>query len=58
MKIEHMEQQKNKLLVDKSAPDLNGMLCSFCEKSHFQFGSLGLPSCSKLNKDTTHYAAF
>lgn len=32
MKIEHMEQQKNKLLVDKSAPDLNDMLCSLCQK--------------------------
>lgn len=33
MKIEHMEQQKNKLLVDKSAPDLNDMLCSLCQKN-------------------------
>lgn len=59
MKIEHMEQQKNKLLVDKSAPDLNDMLCSLCQKNrgekrkntHFHFGSLGLPSCLRLNKD-------
>lgn len=38
MKIEHMEPTKNKLLVDKSAPNLNGMLWSLCQKkkkSHF-----------------------
>lgn len=30
-----MEQQKNKLLVDKTAPDLNGMLC--CHFLVFRF---------------------
>lgn len=47
MKIEHMEQQKNKLLVDTSAPDLNGMLCSLCQKIALSVCQMVLPSCSK-----------
>lgn len=42
MKIEHKEQQKNKLLVDKSVPDLNGMLCSLCQKITLSVCQLGV----------------
>lgn len=56
MKIEYMEQQKNKLLVDKGAPDLNGMLCSVCQK--IALSVWGYHPAPKRYKDTMHYAIY